>query len=280
MTKVGARPPMHRYIAQLWERRHFIWFDSRMRAFGSIKDTVLGKIWLVLQPFLDAGIYFLIFGFLLGTSRGIESFLGYLVIGVTMFSLSTKAMNSGATIIPMGKNLMSAFSFPRASLVFSFGIRNLIDAIPTLLTTLVFILVMPTAGGHLTLLWLLFPLVILLQFVFNLGLAFVTAAVTSLLPDFKFIWPLISRFWFYASGVFFSLDRFAGKEIAGIDIEAVMRLNPGWGFLDVSRDILLYNTVPDMGTVLYLVAVSFILVLFGFWFFWIFEERYGQKNER
>ena len=48
----------------------------------------------------------------------------------------------------------------------------------------------------------------LLQFMFGLGLTFFAARITALLPDMRNIWPFLTQFWFYGSGVFFSYERF------------------------------------------------------------------------
>ena len=47
---VGRRPSLGTYVRQLWSRRHFIWADSRARAFSGNQDTLLGRFWLVGAP--------------------------------------------------------------------------------------------------------------------------------------------------------------------------------------------------------------------------------------
>ncbi|MDK6266750.1 hypothetical protein QP143_04730, partial [Streptococcus agalactiae] len=82
LKPVVGRPPLRTYISQLWGRRHFIWQNARARAFGKSKNMLLGHAWLILHPLLDIGIYGLMFGLLLKTSRGVPRFVGYLAIGV------------------------------------------------------------------------------------------------------------------------------------------------------------------------------------------------------
>ena len=61
---MGVRPPLGRYIAQVWQRRSFIWHLSASRAYSRNQGSYLGQAWAILRPILDASIYVVIFGFL------------------------------------------------------------------------------------------------------------------------------------------------------------------------------------------------------------------------
>ena len=82
LSPVGVRPGLARYLLDLFQRRHFIWADSRARAFSGNKDTLLGNLWLIGRPILDGFAYYIIFGLVLGTSRGVDNFIGFLLVGV------------------------------------------------------------------------------------------------------------------------------------------------------------------------------------------------------
>lgn len=272
---VGRRLPFFDYLRALWNRRYFIYAESRAKAFGTIKGTILGKLWLVIEPFLNAGIYYLIFAVVLKFDRNIDNFVGYLVVGVTLFGFLQKQLSGAANIIPSGKNLIRAFYFPRASLVASFTLRNVIDFLPTIAATCLFIAVMPPHSlPYWT--WLLFPFVFLLAIIFGLGISLVASALTALLSDLKFIWPLVARFWFYGSGVFWSIDRFADDSL----IAKVMTANPGWVFLDMSRDLLVYHDFPSTGSWLYFSAWALVTLIAGIVLFWVCEDRIGKNDDR
>lgn len=270
---IGTRPPLGTYIKSLWNRRHFIRAESQAKAFGSVKDTALGKVWLILEPFLNAGIYYLIFAVLLKFDRGVDNFVAYLVIGVTFFSYLQKHLGGAVNIIPSGKNLIRAFAFPRASLVFSFVRRSLIDFIPTAVATVIFIVVIPPHVVP-TWTWLLTPVAIGIAMVFGTGLALISATLTTLISDLKFVWPLLTRFWFYGSGVFWSVDMFSEGSIA----QTVMQANPGWVFLHLSRETLAYGNVPPLSMWLYFAAWAVVTFIIGFLLFWSQEERFGQYD--
>lgn len=271
--KIGARPPLGEYIKQLWGRRHFIREESSAKAFGTIKNTLLGRAWLVLEPFLSAGIYYLIFSVLLKFDRGVENFVAYLVIGVTFFGYLNKHLGGGASVIQSGRSLIRAFSFPRASLVFSYNLRQTIDFLPSVVAVVIFIVVVPPHALP-TWTWLLTPLALLLAVPFALGLTFITATLTTMFADLKFIWPLLTRFWFYASGIFWHVNMFAENSIG----QTVMKANPGWVFLELCRETLAYGRIPPLSMWLYFAAWAFGTFIVGFLLFWSQEERFGQDD--
>lgn len=269
LRKLNTRPSFWGYLAQLWGRRYFILADARLRAFRTAKSYRLWQFWLVAQPLLDAAMYGLIFGLLLKTSRGVDNFIGFLVLGVTYFGLLTSLVAGGQSLLQTSKNLMQAFSFPRAALVLSQSFRYLIDTAPALIVSTVFAL---GAQWDTPISWkvtLAVPLTVLM-WIFGTGLMFIVARITAFIPDFKVVVNLAVRAWFFGSGVFFSLERFAETP----ELYRVLSINPGYLFLKSLRECVLYDTIPAASTWAYLIIWAIGLFTFGLLFFWLAEERY------
>ncbi len=269
MRKLNVRPALPLYMAQLWERRYFIVTDARYRAFRTAKSYNLWRFWLIAQPMLDAAMYGLIFGFLLKTSRGVDNFVGFLILGVTFFGFMTSLVNGGQSLIQTSRNLIQAFSFPKATLVFSQSLRYLIDNLPALLVA-VFVGLVTQWNKPLS--WTIIFVVplTLLMWAFGTGLMFIVARITSFLPDFKVIINVGLRGWFFSSGIFFPLERFAHSPT----LYALFSYNPGYVFLDAVRDSVLYSVVPSLSTWLTLTGWGVGLLVVGLVFFWGAEERY------
>src|SRR5690625_5096855 len=113
LEPVSVRTDLATYIRELYERRHFILADSRARVASRGRQMILGQAWLVLKPMLDAGVYLIVFGLVLQTSRGIDFFLGYLIIGVFLFQFTARSLSQGANSLVDGRALIRAFRFPR-----------------------------------------------------------------------------------------------------------------------------------------------------------------------
>jgi teichoic acid transport system permease protein len=271
LDRIGRRPSLGKYMAQLWQRRHFIWADSKARSLSSNRGTFLGNAWLILKPLLDGAIYAVIFGFLFHVNRGIVNFPSYVIIGTFLFRLTSSCMNEGAGSITGGKNMIHAFAFPRAALPLSVVTRGVVSMVPMLVTMAALILAIPP-HADLTWRWLLFPVVLLLQTILNTGLAFITARLTFQVPDFKLVLGVVTRILFYGSGVFFSIERFVHYP----RIQLAMENNPIFLVLDMSRKLLLYGRVPALSSWVRLTEISVLILLLGYVFFWGKEQDYGR----
>lgn len=270
LRPVTVRPPLGEYLRQLARRRHFIVADARARIRSGTSDTVLGRIWLVLQPTLDAAVYLVVFGLVLQSNRGIENFLGYLVIGVFMFRYTAQCLSAGARSLIVGRSLMRAFTFPRAALPIAVVVRETVTYLPVLVAMVGIVLVLPDPPV-LSWRWALVPLVVALQVLLCLGLALLVARPTARLPDLQHLVGFVSRFWLYGSAVFFAYERYVDHP----GLLAAVRLNPMFRILDITRDCVLYGVTPAADGWLVLGGWAVGLAGLGLVTFWRGEERYG-----
>jgi teichoic acid transport system permease protein len=270
LTSVTRRPPFGDYVRQLWGRRHFILADARGRLVAGTRGTVLGMGWLILTPVLDGAIYYVVFGLLLQVNRGIENFLAYLIVGTFLFHFTSRCLSQGAQSLLSGRNLVRAFSFPRASLPLAVVVREVLNLVPVLAVMFVLILTIPPQE-HITWRWVLFPGILALQTVFNLGIALVAARATARLPDLKNVIGFLTRFWLYGSAVFFTFDRFVEHPT----LLRVLEANPLFIVLDMSRDVLIYGVTPSLSSWALLTAWTVGALGLGSLYFWRGEESYG-----
>lgn len=269
LKRLNVRPGFFAYLAQLWERRFFVLADARFRAFRTAKSYNLWRFWIIAQPLLEAAMYGVIFGLLLKTSRGIDNYLGFLVLGVTFFGLMSALLNGGQSLLQTSRNLMQTFQFPRASLVLSQSLRYMLDNLPGLIIAIAFAL---GAQWGTPLSWkivLVIPLILMI-WIFGTGLMFIVARLTAFIPDVKVLINLGLRAWFFSSGIFFSLERFADNPT----LYRMFCYNPAYLFLKSVRETVIYDTIPSAETWGYLAAWSFGAFFIGLLFFWRAEERY------
>lgn len=273
MRDVSQRPALGVYLKHIWQRRKFIIADAEAKAFATTRDTVMGKTWIVLRPFIDAIMYYLMFGVILGTAKGIDNFPAYLLVGVNFFGFISAGIASGAGIIPSSMSLIRSFTFPKFSLVLSWSWRMTLDFIPVFIVTLLFVLFVPPGVNLHPLMLATIPLFIITWLIVT-GMAGLIASVTALIPDIKFIWPLISRAWFFSSGVFFSFE----NRITDPDTLALVTSNPGYIFLDMNRQLLIYHTMPPIHQWAHMSAWAGILFTTALIVFWRHEEAYSREH--
>ena len=95
LVPVGRRTSLRSYLAALWNRRHFIIAESRAKVSGSTRQNLLGYGWLFINPLLSVLAFWFIFGFILGTQKSVDNFIGYLVIGVFFFQYTSRSVTGG-----------------------------------------------------------------------------------------------------------------------------------------------------------------------------------------
>lgn len=271
LKEVQSRQPIRFYCRQMWDLRHFILAQARSNAFKAGRDSFLGKTWIVLDPLLQVAIYLVVFGLILKASRGMDNYVGFLVVGVTFFGMISKGITSGVGSIQKFRGLISAFKFPRATLpiasVISQGLNNSVPAIIAIVLSLSLQIGTPIGFGILAII----PIYLLLH-TFILGIDFWVSKITALIPDLGSLVNVIVRGLFFLSGVFFSVERFDTHP----SLKLLIEINPIYQFLTVARDAILDSSIPSLEVSLYLLLWSGILLVSGFVAFWLGEEKYAQ----
>jgi len=270
----GARPTFPVYLRQIWDRRHFIVAFSRAKMTAQYSQARLGQLWQVVTPLLNAAVYYLIFGVLLQSKRGVEDYVPFLVTGVFVWTFTLTSVTSGVKAISGNLGLIRALHFPRASLPLALCIQQFQQL---LFSMIVLVLVLLGFGVPPTWHWFLVVPALLLQSVFNVGLALVVARVGSHTPDLAQVMPFIMRTWMYLSGVMYSLADKA-KHMPEV-VQTLLPLNPAAVYIDLMRFALIDSFHADkLPPNVWLVAILWSLVIGagGFVFFWSGEETYGR----
>ncbi|MHA7221487.1 ABC transporter permease [Arthrobacter sp. RHLT1-20] len=272
LRRVGERPPFLDYLVSLWDYRHFIFYDAQARVQTGNEQDRLGRAWLVLGPLLNGLMFYLIMGVILKSGAGIENFVAFLIIGVFLFQMSTRAMTSSSRVITANKNVIHAFQFPRASLVLAANLRELLSNIPVLITMLILVILLPPSE-EISWRWLLLLPVVALQFVFNLGMGLILARLVSVFNDATQLISYAMRLWMYASCMFYSIERFDEMPV----VRTIMEYNPLYNILDLAREALLYGSAGEWRSWVILALWSFAALAVGIVVFWRGEETYGRE---
>lgn len=274
LTISGARPTFSVYLRQIWDRRHFIVAFSRAKMTAQYSQARLGQLWQVVTPLLNAAVYYLIFGVLLQSKRGVDDYVPFLVTGVFVWTFTLTSVTSGVKAISGNLGLIRALHFPRASLPLALCIQQFQQL---LFSMIVLVLVLLGFGVPPTWHWFLVVPTLVLQSVFNVGLALVVARVGSHTPDLAQVMPFIMRTWMYLSGVMYSLADKA-KHMPEL-VQTLLPLNPAAIYIDLMRFALIDSFHADkLPANVWPAAILWALAVGGggFWFFWSGEETYGR----
>jgi teichoic acid transport system permease protein len=270
----GARPGLLSYTRQLWGRRHFINEFAKARTAAQYTQARLGQLWQVMTPLLNAAVYYLIFGILIGTRRGTDNFIAFLVTGVFIFTFTQSSVLSGVRSISSNLGLIRALHFPRASMPIAFTLMQLQQLMMSMFVLLAIVLMtgeVPDAS------WLLAFPALLCQWVFNTGLALIVARLGSKMTDLTQLMPFILRTWMYMSGVMYSISKLTST--APHILRILLDVNPAAVYIDLMRFALIDSvTSAQMPQHVWPLAVAWALIVGvgGYIYFWKAEESYGR----
>lgn len=257
------------YLRELWQRRSYIRHVAVNELRSRQVTNVLGNLWHLLNPALTIGVYFLIFGVIIKSDRGVDNFLLFLTIGLFVFQFGQKSTIDGSRSIINNKGLIKAVRFPRALLPISSTVTEALASIPTFVVAYVVAL---ATGTDITWRWIMLPPLLFLMMLFNMGTAMVAARLTTHFADTTQILPFVFRLALYVSGVIFSVDAYVEDNALA---NTLFTLNPYYCFITLARWSIMAG---DLQTDLLLSASIWTAVSLvgGFLWFRASEERYAR----
>ncbi|MFK4690225.1 teichoic acid transport system permease protein [Streptomyces pristinaespiralis] len=276
LTVSGARPTLPAYVRQLWSRRHFISAFATAKLTAQYSQARLGQLWQLMTPLLNAAVYYLIFGVLLGTAHHVPDFVPFLVTGVFIWTFTANTITAGTRAISGNIGLVRALHFPRAALPVALALQQLqqlLFSLGALLVILVGFGQLPTAS------WLLAVPALLLQAAFSTGLSMAMARVAARTPDISQLVPFLLRTWMYASGVMWSVDKVVGDRDLPHLVALALQYNPAALYIDLVRFSFIDSFTADrLPPHVWAAALAWAVLCGagGFLYFWKAEEHYGR----
>ena len=230
------------------------------------KGSVLGIFWSLLNPFMQLLVFAFVFQVLLPLD--IPNYPAYLFTGLLVWGWFNTSLISSATVILEGRDLIRRPGFPPIVLpVVTVG-SNLIHfllSLPILLLFLLFTNIVLTPNVF----WL--PVIIVLQFIFTLSLAYFVATFHVMFRDTQHLINVFLLLLFYLTPIFYDAGRFSGR------IQWLFRLNPLLMLLDAYRAIFIYGQPPSFMALLLLLAGSLGLLIVGYRLFLRTSYRFVEE---
>jgi len=265
----SRRRPVREDLRRIWDRRDFMLFAAGSDLRTQEIDTVLGNVWHLLNPLLQIAVYYIVFGLILGTDRGVGNFLPFLAIGIFGFSYMRKVIMGGAKCLYKNRGLIHSISAPRA--IFPISVM-LTEAAAFAFPFMVMLVVAVITGESISLTWLLMIPIFVLQSLFALGFGFIAARITFYFRDFENILEFLFRMAFYFSGVLFYVDKFVKNPAA----RQIVDLNPLLDYISLYRWAVMGLPVGKR-VVLAAIGWSIVAPVAGYLWFQRRERDYGRE---
>ena len=255
-------------LREVWDYREllyfFVWRDVKIR----YKQTVIGIVWVILQPLLTMGVFTVFFGRLAKLpSQGLPYPVFYFAALVPWMYFSY-ALQSATNVVVENQRVITKVYFPRLVLPFSAVLSGLVDFAIGFVVLVILTLaygIRPTIAA----LWL--PLLVLVAILTALGVGLWMSALNALYRDVRYVMPFVVQFWMFASPVAYP------SALVPARWRWLYGLNPMAGVIDGFRWALTGHGQPP-GLVMLASAAMVAVVLVGGLFF--FQRMEGTVADR
>jgi ABC-type polysaccharide/polyol phosphate export permease len=259
-------PPMVRYWKSLWSRRRFIAEYSKSELREQHFDSVFGQLWLILNPLLLSGVYYLLIIIIGGNSDSTR--YAHLTASLFLFYLISNSLSSGVKSVTTGQRLILNTAFPRIMLPLSATIVALSKFLPTLVVFFVIRIVIGLPYSW-EMLWAI-P-VLFIATLLALGLAIAISCVNVYFRDIASFLPYLTRTLLYLSPILYEASSLKPK------LRSLEIFNPLFPILDSWSKTLVHAQVPQTSSMLQGLAWALGILIFGTYFFLSREREFAVR---
>ena len=254
-------------IKEIFLYRELIYSLVRKDLRGRYLGTSLGFFWTFLNPLLQLLVYNLIFSIIL--RNNIEKYYLFLFIGLIPWMFIASCISSGSMVVINEGALVTKTYFPREVLPISFVTSGFINM---LLSFLVVFVVVFASGVQVNIIaWLYLPVIMLVQYIFALGITMITSALTVYFRDLQHILNILQMAWMFLTPIMYS------HTIVPENLLPIFYLNPMTPIIVAYRDILYYARSPDLETLARAVFLGLLFVIFGFLIFGRLKRGFAEE---
>lgn len=259
-------PPMGAYLRSLWHRRAFISEFARSQLREQNFGSFFGQLWLVLNPLLLSGVYFLLI-YVIG-GKGGETRFGHLTATLFLFYLIANSLTGGVRAITSGGRLILNTSFPRIMLPISAVVVAIFKFLPTLVVAFAIhlILGLPLSWN---MLWL-FP-VFAIAILMALGIAILISLINVYFRDISNMIPYFTRTLLYLSPVLYEVSSVSDQ------IKQFQVANPIFYLLDSWSRVFVHAEAPTQFGLIHSGIFALGLFIVGTYFFLSRERDFAVR---
>lgn len=234
---------------------------------GRYKGSVLGFFWTFLSPLLQLVVYSLVFSAIMRV--GIENYYIFLFVGLVPWLFFSSCLTGGASCIWQQQDLVKKIYFPREVLPIAFVLSQFVNM---LLTFIVIFIVLFISGQGVNPVALLFlPVIMLVELVLALGITMILSGLTVYFRDLEYIFSIVSMAWMYLTPVMYSVD------MVPPEYEHLFYLNPMTPIIIAYRDVLYYQQIPQLRTLLSGFSVGVIIFVAGWFVFSRMKRNFAEE---
>ncbi len=258
---------MIKKIRSIYEYKDMIYSLVRRELRGKYKGSMLGFLWTYINPLCQIIVYSIVFSVIFDT--GVEKFYLYLVIGMMPWIFFSTSVQGGSACIRNQSDMVKKIYFPREILPISFVTSMFINMLFSFIIVFAAVLISGIGFNLYAILYL--PLIMVIEYIFTLGLVLIISSCTVYLRDLEQIVGVIMMAWIYLTPIMYSLNSVPEE------LKIVILYNPMTPIIESFHDILYYKQIPSGFNLLYSSSISLIVFLIGFIIFSYMDKGFAEE---
>lgn len=251
---------------ELWEYRGLFFFLVRRDIKLRFQQTVIGFLWVVLQPLIQMLIFYIIMGILIKVPTGSTPYHIFFLTAFVVWQFFTQVVSNSAFSLVSNISVIVKSYFPRLALPLATVVNALIDFAVSFLVLLVFLLI--DGNYPITARYFLLPLLLIITIFFSSGVGLLFGALMVVFRDTKNLLSFILMIWMYVTPIMYPITLVPEK------YRILFYFNPLTGLVDAYRWVFLgQGDLPKVGYLLISFIVAIIIWFCGAIAFRAMENR-------
>jgi lipopolysaccharide transport system permease protein len=254
-------------LGELWEFRELIYFFAWRDIKVRYKQTVMGVLWAIIQPFLTMVIFSLFFGRLANVPSDGLPYPVFSYAALVPWTFFANALTQASNSLVVNANMIKKIYFPRLALPIATVLAGVIDfalSFVVLLGIMLYYGLVPTVN----IIWL--PAFALLALVTSLGVSLWLAAMNVQFRDVRYMIPFLTQAWLFVTPIAYPSSLLPERW------RTVYGLNPMAGVVEGFRWALLGTDTAPGKLVLVSSLVAVILFITGALYFRRMEQSFAD----
>jgi len=217
-------------LKDIWQYRELLYFLTWRDVKVRYKQTVIGFLWAIIQPFLKMVVFSIIFGSLAKIDSEGFPYPIFLYAGLLPWQFFASSVSRSGESIVASTNLITKVYFPRLIIPIASVGACLVDFAISFIILIILMLyynVVPTLS-----IFMVLPLVLATIFT-ALGMGVLISALNVAYRDFRYIVPFFVQIWMFLTPVIYSTGMIPENW------RWLILLNPMAGIVDAYRSAIL-----------------------------------------
>lgn len=247
-------------LKDIWHYRDLMMMYIKRNIVTVYKQTILGPLWLVVQPVLTTIMFMFVFGNLAGLSTdGVPGALFYFA-GLILWNYFSQCLTGTSGVFIANQNVFGKVYFPRIVVPLATTISNLIQFLiqfAVFVVLYVYYYVTMEVPIVPNVYVALLPLLVLLCAGLSLGFGIVFSSMTTKYRDLVFLLQFGVQLWMYATPIIYPLNSIP------TDKQWIFLLNPVTSIIETFKFGAFGIGVFSWGALVYSFVFMILLLFFG-----------------